>query len=92
MQVDKVGDPWKRTKPGFLDHFWPKSSCDLSLATRLVLEQVLVIMILREQNNELLSGKRGNNNKDSKSVVKTPSSFSMVKNILKHFVEPIYKI
>ena len=44
----------------------------------LVLEQVLVIMILGEQQDKL-PGKRNNSNKDNKSVVKTPSSVSMVK-------------
>ena len=50
----------------------------ISLATMLVLEQVLVIMILGEQQDKL-PGKRNNSNKDNKSVVKTPSSVSMVK-------------
>ena len=50
--------------------FLRKPFCDLSLATMLVLEQVSVIMILREQKNKLLSGRRGNNKKDKKSIVK----------------------
>ena len=57
-----------------------KPFCDLSLATMLVLEQslsltVLVIIILGEQKDKL----PGKDNKDNKSVVKTPSSISMVK-------------
>ena len=53
----------------------------------LALEQVSVTMILREQKDKLLTGKRINNSKDNKAVVKTPSSVSMVKMSLKHFLE-----
>ena len=53
----------------------------------LALEQVSVIMILREQKDKLLTGKRINNSKDNKAVVKTPNSVSMVKMSLKHFLE-----
>ena len=76
---------------------WPKSFCDLSLATMLALEQVsvindLLIMILREQKNKLLSGKRSKDSKDTKSVVKTPSSVPVVKISLKHFLELFCRI
>ena len=74
------------------ESFWPKPFCDLSLATRLALEQVSVIMILREQKDKLLSGMRSNNSKDNKSVVKTPSSVSVVKISLKHFPELLCRI
>ena len=47
----------------------------------LALEQVSVIMILREQTREV------NKSKDNKSVVKTPSSVPMVKISLKHCLE-----
>ena len=50
-QADRVGGPRrKRIRHGFLDmsHFWPKSFCDLSLATTLALEQVSVINDLKE--------------------------------------------
>lgn len=50
----------------------------------LVLEQVSVTMILREQKNKLSPEKRNENSKDKKLVVKTPSSASMVKTTLKH--------
>ena len=50
------------------------------------LEQISVIMILRKQN-KLFSGKRNNNSKDNKSVVKTPRSVSVVKIGLKYFLE-----
>ena len=53
----------------------------------LALEQISVIMILREQKDKLLAGKRSNNSKDNKAVVKTPSSVSRVKTSLKHFLE-----
>ena len=52
----------------------------------LALEQVSVIMILREQKDKLLTGKRINNSKDNKAVVKTPSSVSMGKISLKHSI------
>ena len=58
----------------------------------LVLEQISVIMILREQKDKQLSSKRSNNSKDNNSVVKTPSSVSMVKTSLKHFPELFYRI
>lgn len=50
----------------------------------LALEQISVIMILREQKDKLLTGKRSNNSKDNKAVVKTPSSVSTVKISLKY--------
>ena len=53
----------------------------------LALEPISVTMILKEQKNKLFSGKGSNKGKDNKSVVKTPSSVSMVKISLKHFLE-----
>ena len=58
----------------------------------LALEQVSVIMVLREHKNKLSLGKRSNNSKDNKSVVKTPSSVSMVKTSLKHLLELFCRI
>ena len=54
----------------------------------LALEQISVIMILREQKDKLLTGKRSNNSKDNKPVVKTFSSVTMVNISLKNIFEP----
>ena len=56
------------------------------------LEQDLVIMILREQKNKLLSSKRSSKTKDNKLVVKTHSSVSTVKTSMKHFLEQFCRI
>ena len=64
-------------------HFWPNPFCDLSLPTVLAFEQVSVINglqgVKKSRNKGLFSSKRINNNKDKVSVVKAPSSVSMVK-------------
>ena len=69
-------------------HFWTNPFCDLSLPTVLAFEQVSVISGLQgtkgSRNKGLFSSKRINNNKDNASVVKTPSSASMVKISLKY--------
>ena len=71
MRQEK-GIPWrKKNSMAFLTKekpFWPKPFRDLSLATMLVLEQVSIMMALKEQKNELLSGKRNNNSKENESV------------------------
>ena len=47
-----MGPQRKKIRHDFLDisHFWPRSFCDVSLVTMLALEEVSVIMVLREQN------------------------------------------
>ena len=86
----------KRNQAWLSWHKRPKPFCDLSLATVLALEQVSVINNLKVtkecRNKGLLSGKRSNNSKDNKSVVKTPSSISMVKMSLKHILEQFHRI
>ena len=57
-----------KEKPFWPKPFQPKPFRDLSLATMLVLEQVSIMMTLKEQKNELLSGKRNNNSKENESV------------------------
>lgn len=68
-------------------HFWLKPFCDLILTAILVLKQVSVIKDLKGtkecSNKALLSGKKSNNSKDNVSLVKTPSSLSIVKISLK---------
>ena len=63
---------------------------NLSLATMLNTEKDLIIMILREQKNKLLSSKRSS--KHNKSAVKTHRSVSTVKNSMKPFPEQFCRI
>ena len=46
----------------------------------------------RKECRKTLSGKRSNNSKENKSVVKTPGSVSMVKISLQHFLELFCRI
>ena len=50
------------------------------------------IKILREKKKNKTSSKRSNQSKGNKSVIKTPSSLSMVNVSLKHFLELFFKI
>ena len=71
--------------------FWHKSHLWYKPGQVLDLEQISVIMFLKKQN-KLFSGKRNSNSKDNKSVVKTPSSVSVVKIGLKYFLELFYRL